>query len=496
MSLVNRILEELSTLVGHPSIAQNGNEELVNYLEVLLRELGFHTKIQQVTHSKEALSNRQFNIIGVIGDPLVDRKIRTGLLLQAHLDTVGPGVPSFWTENDGQPCKVVLKNDEVYGLGIANAKADFLCKVFAAAQFVEKAIKMPIYVVGTCASEAGNLGTRYLLESMALNPQYSLVGAPTDLKIVSEHKSHHVFNVSIQYRVMEKDAKGFNRRVRLAAIGNSNHSAYGGDDQNALIKLFDFIRQAQDNGFELRFKELVGGGQSNQLPVFAEAEFYLTSLQFEDFRQFFSEWTSQGRVESQYQVELGGVGESGVTFFDESVFPCLVDVLSGFKDLSFEYQDQNSERFSPPGTTVNLEKIEPLFNRIDLTFSVRLLPGNSLRELEERVKEKVSRYIRKYPALNVEYHRDYSANEFAVSEKSELLPLSQMILKELKMDSVPAVESFSSEASHFMKAGYDAILFGPGRAEGNTHSPNESVRVEDLEKATRFYEKMIERVCL
>ena len=56
--------------------------------------------------------------------------------------------------------------------------------------------------------------------------------------------------------------------------------------------------------------------------------------------------------------------------------------------------------------------------------------------------------------------------------------------------------SSSTEAAQYFQAGYEAIAFGAGPIRGNSHGPNEYNRSDDLEKATLFYEKLIERVCL
>ena len=54
----------------------------------------------------------------------------------------------------------------------------------------------------------------------------------------------------------------------------------------------------------------------------------------------------------------------------------------------------------------------------------------------------------------------------------------------------------STEAAQYFQAGYEAVVFGPGRSHGNSHSPNEFNTIEQLEKAVLFYEKIIEKTCL
>jgi acetylornithine deacetylase/succinyl-diaminopimelate desuccinylase-like protein len=54
----------------------------------------------------------------------------------------------------------------------------------------------------------------------------------------------------------------------------------------------------------------------------------------------------------------------------------------------------------------------------------------------------------------------------------------------------------STEAAQFFQAGYDALAFGPGSGSGNSHGPNEHIELDQLERAVRFYEKVIEKTCL
>src|SRR4051812_41295554 len=96
-----------------------------------MQDRGMKTQLQHVTHSNEEISKRQFNVIGIMGDPLVDRKSKKGLLLNTHLDTVSPGLSENWTETDKDPFGAVIKNGKIYGLGSADVKLDFLCKLVA-----------------------------------------------------------------------------------------------------------------------------------------------------------------------------------------------------------------------------------------------------------------------------------------------------------------------------------------------------------------------------
>jgi succinyl-diaminopimelate desuccinylase len=185
---MKRFLDEARKMIRINSVSVNGNEEVANFVAALMQDRGLKTQIQHVTHSNEDISKRQFNVIGIMGDPLSDRKIRKGLLLNTHLDTVSPGIFENWTETGGDPFAATLKEGRIYGLGSADVKLDFLCKLHALERFRERKLKQPVYLVGTCGEEIGMFGAKYLIKSQALNPRFVVVGEPSELKIVYAHK--------------------------------------------------------------------------------------------------------------------------------------------------------------------------------------------------------------------------------------------------------------------------------------------------------------------
>src|SRR3954471_4147026 len=94
-------IEQAEKLIAINSVSQEGNEEIALYLQTLMNRMGLKTCMQEVTHSLEGVSKRQFNVLGILGDPLVDSKTRKGLLLNTHIDTVSPGIRTHWTETNG-----------------------------------------------------------------------------------------------------------------------------------------------------------------------------------------------------------------------------------------------------------------------------------------------------------------------------------------------------------------------------------------------------------
>ena len=228
---MRQLVEDAKKIISLASITSDGNEELANHVASLMRARGLKVQLQLVSHSLDGVSKRQFNVLGVFGDPLVDKKTRKGLLLDAHLDTVGPGRLENWTETGSAPFTATIKDGRIYGLGAADSKLDFLCKLRAIERFREQKLKMPIYLVGSCGEGLGMFGAKYLIKSMVLNPRYVMIGEPTALAVIREQKAALTLRVTIGYSRMSRDARGFNRRVTLSVAGVGAHAANpeGGD---------------------------------------------------------------------------------------------------------------------------------------------------------------------------------------------------------------------------------------------------------------------------
>jgi len=57
---MKRFLEEADRIIGLNSISQNGDEELSNHLASVMTDIGLKVNVQQVMHSIEGISKRQF----------------------------------------------------------------------------------------------------------------------------------------------------------------------------------------------------------------------------------------------------------------------------------------------------------------------------------------------------------------------------------------------------------------------------------------------------
>jgi succinyl-diaminopimelate desuccinylase len=389
-----------------------------------------------------------------------------------------------------------VKDGSIFGLGSADAKLDFLCKLHAIDKFRERKLKSPIYLAGTCGEELGMFGARYLIKSLALNPKYVLVGEPSDMKIVYAHKCLNIYRISIGYQMIERDARGFNRRIDLHSFGKSAHSSYPHLGVNAILASVDFLHRAMDQGFEMRFTRLDGGDTVNKVPDHAVVQFYLTSHQFEDFKRFFREVTRAEGNSKAFRVELGGSGDSGVKFLPDNLLPCITEVVEFFKGLSGEVEKNLDQSFDPPFSTANFGQLKQGMSEVDLHFDLRLLPTVSPEEMEKKIKQGIQAIATHYPSLNVSVVRERMNPSLNMSVDDEFVGICRKSLELAGIEPVFSKKATSTEAAQFFQAGYPSVIFGPGKSAGNSHSPNERCELEQFEKTILFYEKVIEKVCL
>jgi len=484
-------LEQVENIIRINSVSQNGNEEIAVYLQSLMDKMGFKVRLQEVSHSLEGVSKRQFNLIGTLGDPLVDTKTKKGLLLNTHIDTVGPGLKSNWTETSGDPFAATIKDGKIFGLGSADVKLDFLC-LKACERYKDRKLKMPIYLVGTAGEEIGMIGAKFLIKSLAVNPKYVVVGEPSELSIIYAHKAYCVYQVSVGYAQLERDAKGFNTRIGLQCFGKSAHGSYPHLGENAIQKMLQVIEKIRAANFQMRFTRTLGGDAVNKVPDSAAIEFYLQSSSFDDFRRFYRDQLSQDNV----RVEFGGLGESGVKFLPDSVFEVVEGINRAVVQVQTDFLTAQDETFNPKTSTINFGKIVCRPGAVDLSFDIRLLPEVNPDEFDSKLKGAIQGVNARYPNLTTKVSRVRFNPALNTSLESELVRVARDSQQLAGIPEKVDKKATSTEAAQYYQAGFDAIVFGPGLSHGNSHSPNEYNIVDHLDKAVHFYDRMIERFCL
>jgi acetylornithine deacetylase/succinyl-diaminopimelate desuccinylase-like protein len=161
-------------LVRIPSVSLTEGK-LADCVEDALLELGYHL----VTRDDYG------NVVGVV---LKDHTLPT-VLLNAHMDTVPPGVD--WSR---PPFAGTIADGRLYGLGAADCKGGLAAQLYAGHLLATSVLPLRgnLVFAATVAEENGcSVGLRHLLDhtlpQLELKPGFAILGEPTALNLCHGH---------------------------------------------------------------------------------------------------------------------------------------------------------------------------------------------------------------------------------------------------------------------------------------------------------------------
>ncbi len=427
--------------------------ELVEFLASIANEAGLHAEIIQEVYNGVI----QANIIIRLRTP------QTGdaeFMLQAHLDTVDSDHFSLWKKNDFNPYEATIEDGCIYGLGSAEVKLDFLCKlnVLIKMKNLKFSALQPV-LVGTFGEETGMQGALKLIRKNKINAKYAVLGKATDLKIVNASKGFAVVEIKIPISDEEKKYKNERNLIESSTTetklfsGRSAHSSTPQLGDNAVQKMLDFLQKMPSN---IVLIEADGGTRFNMVPNQAMVEIDVTS-----------------HIKNLCVVKLN------------KIYQVLQEVEADMKLLL-------DQKFEPPHSTLSIGLIRTSEDYIRLGGSCRILPNISQEQYEIWMK-KIQFTCEK---LGAEFVITDYKKPFRTDENSILIKAARSILKGLQLDSECKSLASTNEASLFSRLGVECICIGAGLRDGNVHTPQEHVKITDLETISLFYEQMIERFCL
>ncbi len=180
--------EMLKTLIACPSVSSNhshldnSNLEVINYLAEWLENLGFNIDIQCLPGQPG-----KANLIARIGEG------DNGLVLSGHTDTV-PCDESLWTVN---PFQLSESAGRYYGLGSSDMKSFFALVIESLGDLNIKHLKKPLTILATADEESSMAGAKAILKGQSKLGDYCLIGEPTYLKPVRQHKGIYMESIRL-----------------------------------------------------------------------------------------------------------------------------------------------------------------------------------------------------------------------------------------------------------------------------------------------------------
>ena len=178
-------IEILDKLISFDTVSRNSNMALVDFASDFLKSCGSDLHLVKNDTGDKA------SIYATLG-PLD----RGGLLFSGHTDVV-PVDGQDWT-ND--PFKMVQRDGRLFGRGTCDMKGFVAAALAQAHRLKDQTLKTPVHFALSYDEEVGCLGVRPLTKAIADRfplPAMAIVGEPTEMNIVSGHKSGYRFITTV-----------------------------------------------------------------------------------------------------------------------------------------------------------------------------------------------------------------------------------------------------------------------------------------------------------
>lgn len=445
-------IEACRQLIAIDSTPSHGNRELARWAAAFCRQRGLHVEEQE-----EFVGDLEQ--VNIIARPVGERP-SAEFLLQTHLDTVDPGPFSLWTLTGSNPFDAHIIDGKIYGLGAADVKLDFLCKLEAISSFgKDRAWRLPPVLVGTFGEESGMQGALKLIRKNKVAAKMALIGEPSDLQLINAAKGFASVEVripfsdeEIAYRNEHNLRESTTTQSKLFR-GKAAHSSMPHLGDSAVVKMMEYLQMLPDS---VNIMEIDGGINFNTVPSHAFLEIDMVST-----------------VKNPISQKIG-------------------NIYRALKEMELEFLSYKDQDFFPSTPTLNIGVIRTNENDVQISGSCRLPPVIT-HEIYERWMDKLRKVCEANDAIFTV--NDYK-KPFRTEVNSILVKGCLDELRDLGLSDKPITQASTNESSIFSRIGVECVCFGPGKREGNVHTPTEHVAIADLEKAVEFYKKVIERFCL
>ena len=178
-----KTLEILKDLVSFETVSKTDNLLMINYIKECIGNLS--AKSQLIKGNKN-----QANFYARIG-PMVE----DGIMFSGHTDVV-PVQGQKWKTN---PFKAKVIKNKIFGRGTCDMKG-FIAVGLSLLNCIDvKGLKRPIHLMFSYDEEIGCVGIQKaipFIRKMKYKPKFCIVGEPTEMQLISQHKGKKNFKVS------------------------------------------------------------------------------------------------------------------------------------------------------------------------------------------------------------------------------------------------------------------------------------------------------------
>jgi len=240
--LYENSIKILSDLIGFKTISGEDNNDLINYCEKYLNDLGA-TSFKTYDDEK-----KRVNLFATI-KAKKSNEVKP-IILSGHTDTVP--VSKSWSTD---PFKATIKEDKLYGRGSCDMKGFIACTLAFAPVFSKVDLNRDIHFSFTFDEETACLGAPILIKELKkrkIQDGICIVGEPTKMKIIDAHKGCY------EYTTYFEGLAGHSSMPHKGVSAVEFASKYA----NKLIELREELkkRAPKDSIFDPPFSTLQVGG--------------------------------------------------------------------------------------------------------------------------------------------------------------------------------------------------------------------------------------------
>ncbi|WP_324754361.1 acetylornithine deacetylase [Roseovarius sp. Pro17] len=258
----------LRSLIAFPTVSQDSNLDIIDYLAARLEASGARVEVMQDAAGKKA---NLFATIGPEGDG--------GIVLSGHSDVV-PVADQVWATD---PFALHEADGLLYGRGTCDMKGFIAAAVAMAPIFAQRIGARPLHFSFTYDEETGCVGARALAEALTargLRPGVALIGEPTMMRVIEGHKG--CCEYSTHFTGLAGHGSGPDMGV--------NAVEYAARFVARLLALKDTLRARapKDSRFDppwttINTGALIGGVAHNVIPSTAQVDWEMRPVQQSDF---------------------------------------------------------------------------------------------------------------------------------------------------------------------------------------------------------------------
>ncbi|NND03882.1 MAG: acetylornithine deacetylase, partial [Acidimicrobiia bacterium] len=297
--------EMLARLVAFDTTSSLSNLPIIDFIESYLSERGIESRRVYSPEGDKA------NLWATLGPAEPG-----GVVVSSHTDCV-PVEGQPWTTD---PFTLTEQGDRLVGRGTSDMKGFIASTLVAIDGWLAEDLAQPIHLAFSHDEETGGSGARPLVADMAaagLRPEYTIVGEPSSMQVVTAHKGIETFEATV--------------------TGTEAHSSLAPQAVNAVeyaarfvTALSDLAREKQEHGpfdhdFDLPHTTvhtgiIRGGTALNIVPRNCEIEFEYRIMPGESVEEMRAEFH---RIADALTAQMPDLGDVGIVLRDRSGFPPL-----------------------------------------------------------------------------------------------------------------------------------------------------------------------------